>query len=340
MLLEVQVGEQSYCRDFIDPPFMLGSERSRFGSTQEMNWSRATYMEPAEVEKAFELERPLGKPKGVAPNQVFPFKKIYKYGLMFFGLLCLLGFAMLIVSPSRKVYEHTFQLRNLTAQTTAPVPGQPIALPPPEKFETFLSDKFELKSRRNVKVTVSCPQLDGYLAVEGDLVQDGKTDIQPVFVGMSHYSGTEDGEAWTEGEHSASQTLSSQAAGSYSLKLEVEKEHANFAGPMTVTIEQGSASGFMWFLVLLGIVGFPAAVGIYHFTFNSTRWSNSSIEPPDEPESVGEVELESAKYLNRKAIDEPLPMADEAAPESPRPVGRVVKKKKKRQRDDDEYDDE
>ena len=30
-------------------------------------------------------------------------------------LLCLLGIVILIVSPSRKVYEHTFQLRNADA---------------------------------------------------------------------------------------------------------------------------------------------------------------------------------------------------------------------------------
>jgi hypothetical protein len=339
---KVTVGERAYCRDFIDPPFMLSSERSSFGGTREMNWSRGEYLEPAEVEKAFELEWSLGKPKGIAPNQVFPFKKIYKYGLVFFALLCVLGFALLIISPSRKVYEHTFQLRDLTQQAVAAVPGQPPAAQ--EKFETFITpDKFELKPRRNVRITVSAPNLNGYLAVEGDLIQDGKTDIQPVFVGLSHYSGVEDGESWTEGENTGSQFISSQPGGTYSLKLEVEKEHANLTGPLTVKVEQGSSSGFMWFLAMIGIVIFPIGIGIYHMIFNSTRWSNSSIEPPDDPEPDGEVELESAKYLQRTAIDEPIPMADEITTEErsgARPVGRVVKKKKKKRPRDDDEDDE
>lgn len=347
---KVKIGEQAYTRDFINPPFMLSSERSRFGSTEEMNWSRGEYMEPAEVEKAFNLERRLGTPKGVAPNQLFPYKTIYKYGLLFFALLCAVGFAMLIISPSRKVYEKTFQLRNLTPQPAAPmVPGQPVVpAPPQEKFETFFSEKdeaFELKPRRNVRITITCPNLNGYLVVEGDLVQESNGEVQPFLVPLTHYSGTEDGEAWTEGEKEKSEYISAQPGGKYSLKLEVEKEHPNLTGPMTVKIEQGSSSGMMWFLVLLGILGFPAAVGIYHILFNSQRWSNSNIEPPG-GESGPTIELETAKYLNPPmAIDEPIPLAEEVSPEG-RPVARPVakpifkKKKKKRPRDEEDYDAE
>lgn len=338
---KVTVGERAYARDFINPPFMLSSERSRAGSTEEMNWSRGEYIEPAEVEKAFNLERPLGKPKGVAPNQRFPYKKIYLHGLVFFALLCVIGFAMFIISPSRKVYEKTFQLRNLTPQPAAP--GMPA--PAQEKFETFFSEKeeaFELKPRRNVRITVTCPNLNGFLVVEGDLIQESNGEVQPFLVPLTHYSGTEDGEAWTEGDREKSEYISSQPGGKYSLKLEVEKEHANLTGPLTVKIEQDSSSGMMWFLVFLGIVGYPAVVGVYHLIFNSTRWSNSSIEPPDE-EPGAEVELESAKYLNRTAIDEPIPMADEISPEGrpvARPVARPIKKKKKKRRPRDEEEDD
>jgi hypothetical protein len=356
---KVQVGERSYTRDFIDPPFMLSSETSSFGSTREMNWSRAEYLEPAAVEKAFNLERRLGKPKGVAPNQVFPFKRIYLYGMLFFALLCVIGCGLLAISPTRTVHEQTFQLRNLTPQPAAPgpfVPGQPIPPPVPatvaqEKLETFFTDKFELKPRKNVRVTISCPSLaskGGYLVAEGDLVQDSNGMVQPFLIGLTHFSGVEDGEAWTESDTVKSEYLSAQPGGTYSLKLEVEKEKADLAGPLIVKVEQGSSSGTMWFLAFLAIIAFPAGVGIYHMVFNSTRWSNSSIEPPDDDDDRGgppEVELETAKYLKPPplAIDEPIPMAEEISP-SGRPVARpvakpILKKKKKRPRDEEDDED-
>jgi hypothetical protein len=355
---KVQVGEKSYTRDFIDPPFMLSSETSAFGSTREMNWSRGEYLQPAEVEKAFNLERSLGKPKGVAPNQVFPFKSIYKFGLLFFTLLCVIGFALLIISPTRKVHEQTFQLRSLVPQPAAQiplVPGQPLpppgpAIPPPpqERFETFFTDKFELKPRKTVKVTITCTSLqNGYLVAEGDLVRDGDGSmVQPFLIGLTQFSGVEDGEAWTESDTVKSEYLSAQPAGTYSIKLEVEKEHANLAGPITIRVEQGSSSGIMWFLAFLAIVVFPVCVGIYHMIFNSTRWSNSSNAPPDFDDGGGapEVELETAKYMKPPplAIDEPIPMAEEISP-SGRPVARpvakpVFKKKKKRPRDEEDDD--
>jgi len=351
---KVQVGEKSYTRDFINPPFMLSSETASFGSTREMNWSRGEYLDPSEVEKAFQLERRLGKPKGVAPNQAFPFKRIYRHGLMFFALLCVLGFALLIISPTRKVHEQTFQLRNLAPQPAAPAIGFPPPQPaapapfatPPEKFETFFTDKFELKPRKTVRVTIICPNLtNGYLVAEGDLIQDSNGMIQPFLIGITHFAGTEDGEAWTEGEHEKSEVVSAQPGGTYSIKLEVEKEHANLTGPITVRVEQGASSGIMWFLAFLAIVAFPVGVAIYHFMFNSTRWSNSNNEPPeyDEYQSGGppQVELETAKYLKPPplAIDEPIPMADEIPADvrpTARPVAKPIKKKKKRPRDDED----
>jgi hypothetical protein len=235
---------------------------------------------------------------------------------------------MLVIAPQRKIYEHTFQLRNRTAQAAAP--GAPP--PPPEKVERFDTDYFELKGHRNVKVTVSCPTLNGWLVAEGDLVQQSNQQIQPFLVPLTHYSGTEDGEAWTEGKNKDSVIVSAQPAGRYAIGLEVEKEHPELTGPITVTVEQGAASGWTWFLALLGIAAVPAGIGVYHLVFNSTRWSNSSIEPPREP---------AYEVVHRQPpppIDEPIPLADESGASS-LPVARPAKKGKRKKRPREEDDD-
>ena len=329
---KVSVGEQAYARDYINPPELLSSERSRSGSTEEENWTLGSYLTPEEVQAAFKLEKPLAPPKGVAPNQLFPYKRLYAYGFFFAMMLCFLGVVMLIASPKRKIYEHTFQLRGAT-------PAQAVAFGAPvstasDKVERFDTEYFELKGRKNVKVTVTCPNLNGYLVADCDLVQESTGLVVPFLAPLTHYTGTEDGEAWTDGDNSHSVTLSSQGAGRYALKLEVEKENSSQTGPLIVTVEQGSASGMMWFLIFLGIVSIPICIGIYHLIFNSRRWENSSIEPPEERDE------EESRPEPPKAIDEPLPMADEISP-SGRPIARPVampvkRKKKKRPREEDD----
>lgn len=268
---KVAAGEKADTADFIRPPELLSVERSRAGSTEEINWTLGTYLTPAEVQKAFGLNDPLPAPKGVAPNQPFPYWGVYRYAAYFFIALCVLGLVILVVSPGRKVYENTFELRGLTPAS----PGTPAA--PPEKTQTFFTDLFELRGHRNLRITVSCPQLSGWLVVEGDLVQQSNGQIQPFLVPLTHYSGTEGGEAWTEGSTEDSAYISAQPAGQYSLRLEVEKEQPQLAGPLKVRVDEGVAHAKTWLLALVGLLLVPAGVGVYHLMFVSRRWQNSDF---------------------------------------------------------------
>jgi hypothetical protein len=271
---KVAVGEQSGAVDFIRPPLLLSRERSTFEGSTELNWSVGAYLTPVEVQAAFGLEKPLPAPVGVAPNQPFPYWGVYRTAAYFFLALCVIGLVVLVVSPSRKVHEQTFQLHSL-AQSTPASPGAPV--PAPEKTQTFFTDLFELKGRRNVHITVTCPQLSGWLVVEGDLVQQSNGQVQPFVIPLTYYSGTEGGEAWAEGSQAGEEYISAQAAGQYSLKLEVEKENPQLAGPLTVRVEQGAARALTWFLAFLAVMLLPACVAVYHLMFVSRRWQNSDF---------------------------------------------------------------
>ncbi|HEY3788207.1 MAG TPA: hypothetical protein VGL71_05090, partial [Urbifossiella sp.] len=241
-----------------------------------------------------------------------------------------LGVAMLVITPSRKIYEQTFQLRNAAIAA----PKAPGALVPavPEKTQTFFTEPFDLKSRSNVKVTVSCPKLNGWLVAEGDLVQASNGQVQPFLVPLTHYTGTEDGEAWTEGDTTHSVFLSSQPGGQYSLKLEVEKEHPELTGPLIVTVDQGSANGWTWFLTCVALMVVPICVGIYHMIFSSRRWRNSSIVAPEE-----HPQEEYTPAIEPVVEEAPIPVAEEVGATGP-PVARPIKRKKKRrprEEDDD-----
>src|SRR5262249_41692767 len=135
---KVHLGEKADTADFVAPPFILSREVSRGdeeGEAKEGNWSLGEYLTPAQVRQAFDLKTPLPTPEGVAPNQPFPFKGMYKLGALLAGALVLLGLVLAVAVPRRVVHEQTFQLT---------------PLPAGEKTQTFFTDKFELKAHRNV----------------------------------------------------------------------------------------------------------------------------------------------------------------------------------------------
>lgn len=273
---KVKAGETAGTEDFIRPPLMLSREVSEIDGAREVNWSAGAYLRPADVRAAFALPEPLPAPTGIAPNQPFPFRPVYRYAAVFVGALCLLGLLSLVFLPSRKVAEQTFQLRPPAPPSPA-APGGTAPPAPAEKGQVFFTDKFELRSRRNVKVTISCPELSGWLVAEGDLVRQADGSMVPFVTDLSRYSGTEDGEAWTEGETETSEYLSAQPAGEYSLRLEVERENPQATLPLTVKVEQGSAHGGTWLIALLLLVLVPVGVGIYHIVFVMKRWQNADF---------------------------------------------------------------
>jgi hypothetical protein len=276
---KVAVYETAETADFIRPPELLGVERQSAGSGKEINWSVGSYLTPGEVQAAFDLKEPLPAPEGIAPNQPFPFGRVYKLAAWYLGALCLLGLLMCILLPSRKIHEETFVLRSLAPTPAAPpAPGVPPAPPAPaEKTQVFHTNLFDLKARKNVRVTVTCPNLTGWLAVEGDLVRQADGSTQPFVVPLTFYSGTEGGEAWTEGEKENSVYVSAQPGGQYSLRLEVEKEQPAVSGPLTVKVEQGVAHFGTWFIALVVMILVPLGVLIYHAIFVSRRWANADF---------------------------------------------------------------
>src|SRR6185295_10259896 len=101
---KVEVGEQARAVDYVHPPRMLSMESSMIrlgveevdepGQTRkkkktvksapsgEINWSLGTYMKRKDVEKTFGVSG-LPRTSKIAPNQLYPYKKVYRYwGLM------------------------------------------------------------------------------------------------------------------------------------------------------------------------------------------------------------------------------------------------------------------
>ena len=269
---KVETGEMVRGVDYVAPPYMLSKEVSTVyitdpndpektrRSTGEINWSLGTYIEVPQIEKAFSVTG-LPRPSGVAPNQPYKHKWVYKFWLLFVGVLLALGLLMFAVSGSEKeVFRQTVTL-------------QPLANA--DATQVFFSEPFELAGRRNIRILGESTVQNTWVYLEGDLINDETGVVQSFPIDISYYAGVEDGESWTEGDQKDSAYTSAMPAGRYVLRLEGQWEKWQEPAVVSVVIQQNVATGFNLLLALIAISIGPIVMLIYHINFERRRWSES-----------------------------------------------------------------
>ena len=288
---KVETGEQVRGRDFVSAPYMLSKEVSTVyvsdpddatqtkRATGEINWSLGTYIPVSQIEKTFSVTG-LPRPSNVAPNQPYKHWWVYKYWLLFIGIVLLAGFLALITSGSTKeVFSQTV--------TLPPLPNA-------DGTQVFFSNPFELAGRRNIKIIGESPVQNAWVYLEGDLINDETGVVQSFPIEISYYQGVEDGESWTEGGQRDSATTSSMPGGRYILRLEGQWEKWQEPAVVAVKIEQNVTHGFNLILALIALSIGPIVMGIYHISFERRRWSesmfSSSGSDDDDDDSDGDDE--------------------------------------------------
>ena len=268
---KVEAGEKVQGVDYVAAPYMLSKEVSTYvsdpseaGKTQramgEINWSLGTYIPVPQIEKAFSISG-LPRPSNVAPNQPYKHWWVYKYWLLFIGVVLLAGFLTLVTTGSTK---EVFS-QNVTLQP----------LPNPDGTQVFFSEPFELSGRRNIKIIGESPVQNTWVYLEGDLINEETGVVQSFPIDISYYQGVEDGESWSEGGQKDSAYSSSMPGGKYVLRLEGQWEKWQQPAPVSIRIEQNVAHGFNLILALIALSIGPIVMGIYHFSFEHKRWSES-----------------------------------------------------------------
>jgi lysine biosynthesis protein LysW len=267
---KVESGETVLATDFICPPLILSREvaAKEDGGEGEINWSLGTYLPAAEVQKAFGLTSvPSPALSGVAPNQPFPYKRVYLDWALLFAAAVVLLFIVLAINPRRTVFEQTFQVDRTRD---------------PEKPQVEFTEPFDLRARENLLVTVRAEVSNSWVDVEGDLIQEEGDLVQPFSVPVQYYWGTEDGEGWEEGKKEDNVYLSSLPSGNYRMRLEFVTERSPTPVPpvaVRVRLEQGCPHMWTWLLAVLALSVIPALVGVYHFWFERRRWEDSDFSP-------------------------------------------------------------
>lgn len=263
---KVEVGETVGMADYILAPEMLSKEVSTAGESKEINWSLGKYLTPGEVEAAFKVEKPLVRPSTVGPNQPFPYKGIYFWWAVAAGIVFILGGLFQASIAPEKVYENNFPVPPLTTG---------------DKSQTFFSDPISIKAHRNIYVRAESSVDNSWVFLEGDLIDEESGLVQSFDMPLEYYHGVDGGESWSEGGQSASTYLTSLPAGTYTLRLEVQRD-PKITGQLTVVkvrIDQGVPRLLYWFLMLLTVSIIPIGVLFYHMVFDMRRWKDSDFSP-------------------------------------------------------------
>lgn len=268
---KVEAGEKVQGVDYVAPPYILSKEVSRVYTsdkkfTGEINWSLGTYITVNQIEKAFGVSG-LPRPSGVAPNQPYKHKWVYKYWLIIFLISLLLGISALALSGSTKdVYSQQVNF-------------QP--LPNPDGTQVFFSEPFEIAGRRNIRIIGESQVNNTWIDLEGDLISEETGVVQSFPIAISYYAGVEDGESWTEGSRKDSTDTSSLPAGKYVLRLEAQWEKYQEPASVLIKVQQNVTNGFNFVLLLIVITILPIIMGIYHINFERRRWRESMFGGSD-----------------------------------------------------------
>jgi hypothetical protein len=281
---KVVVGEQTRAVDYVHPPRMLSMEASlvqlgveqsaeprskkktrkvRSAPTGEINWSLGTYTKRRDVEKTFGITG-LPRTSKIAPNQLFPHKRVYRYWGLMLAATLLLGLAFQAIGSRTKVFDQTFAL-------------QPVANA--EGTQVIFSEPFQMNGRRNIKVTMRSPIDNSWLYVEGDLIEEATGEVQSFSMPVEYYHGVDGGESWSEGSQSPTIHLSATPAGQYTLRLEAQWEKWQQPATLSVRIDQGVPRVLHLFLAMLFVSIIPVFVALRHFSFEKKRWEDSDYSP-------------------------------------------------------------
>jgi hypothetical protein len=235
----------------------------------EVTYTHGEYLAPEGVKEAFKLKEPPPAPHGIAPNQPNPHKaglvSTFAWtGIWLVGLLVLSGF-FAMRSANRTVLEQAVVVP-ADAQ-----PGTPSAM--------NFSEPFELSKRGNMKVELSAGLDNEWLGIQGDLVNQDTGAVVGFSEELSYYHGRDDEGSWSEGNSTASATLSALPAGKYVLRTTAAYDATSQGKPRTfnVKLTHDTPNG-SWFCCALVLLLLGPAWALYRsHGFETQRWAESNL---------------------------------------------------------------
>lgn len=280
---KVEQGEKASVIEYTKAPQLLAEERQKHGDQgAEVNWSLSTYLEPAEVWQAFQLQGAAPTREGIAPHQPNPHldkaSQLFKW--MWAGLAVWLLVLTVQCATHRNtlLYSQTFNLTEAAALAqAAKAQGKPIAEGADPGEVVFFSTPIEVKEgQKNLEVRAMAALNNGWIDVDGALASNQSSAVELFRIPLSYYQGVDEGERWTEGNPKDTVYLSALPAGTYILRLAPQWEGLNPPSPvLKVEIRNGVMHGFYWLLALFAVIIPPIIQRLRASSFEGQRWANA-----------------------------------------------------------------
>ncbi len=292
---KVEIGETVSTSDFISPPRMLSCEKTQYAADDqgnrtggEINWSLGEYVTPEEIQAKFKLpalRRPT-VPGACQPNPHLGWFWAWCKGVAAVFVVTVLLYA---IKPDLDLVDQEIKFDGVAAAKPAPTEkwvtdpatgtqykeAVPPAEQPVETPQVWVSDAFELKGHQRVFIEAKTHLNNAWLALEGDLIEEANNETLPFELNIEYWSGTEDGEAWSEGDQNGYLYIPAQPPGKYVMKLEGHWEKMAAPQSFHLKVQQTTIDPVYLFLALLGVSIIPIFGWIGKFMFESKRWSES-----------------------------------------------------------------
>lgn len=261
-----KIGEVTRYADCINPPYLVTEELLLDPNDNsiilEIDYSKSTYIDYHEVEKAFNVSLPSTYNVGNAqPYKPVPMQKlisILSYCIGFFLLYTSCNYG----NMKQDVLNKEFQMREL-------------------RLNDLYTESFKIdKADETLNIEVYASVDNSWTSVGVALFDESKEAvISDEELAVEYYHGVEDGESWSEGSRTADFYWKIKTPGNYKLMLaippmEKSEMEADFtaSGTVSVKITKGVYKsgwlgfwGFMWLLQ-------PVFLWMKKKTFESSRW--------------------------------------------------------------------
>jgi hypothetical protein len=258
----VKVGSQADTTDFIAPPRMLSKEKT----PTEQTWSLLTYLDPAEVQQAFNITP---EPRDdIAAHQPCPAKETlasigpYVWGAL--GIAVLLQTATVIAARHREIPIGTY--------TPSSSHGKEAVFGP-----------VHLDAKRSLnELTAYSPLDNSWVDLDYALIRKDGGESYQFANGIEAYSGVDSDGGWSEGSNVGRAIITSLPAGDYDLIVDSTSGDAHGApssAPVRLSLTHDVAPWRNFWIACGVILLYPLYLIYRRLVFERERWSDSAFNP-------------------------------------------------------------
>jgi hypothetical protein len=266
---EVQAGDVVETRDYTDPPYVLSSEATE----GEVTWSQGTYVDGAEIWRAFALQGRPPEPRGVYVNQPNPLVERARARWRVFRLLALLLAVAFVAREVTSRDDEPFLKQYRFSGTAAPGGAAQGA--------AFVTPSFELAGGTgNVVVETEADVDNQWLFVDYTLVNEATGQTYDFGREVSFYSGTDSDGRWTEGSRKDRARIGNVPGGRYFLRVEPSGDAgAGRSFEWRVRVRRDVPNPLYYLLGFLALMVPPVLGTLRAHGFETRRWAESDHAP-------------------------------------------------------------